>query len=186
MTVDEAIQQPGELVGAWDGAATGHEWLGIYAVGDGGAKLLAHERTDAAGRQRREAALRARKIRIGDTVGGEHVWTNDGARELVAWNRTQRLFVATRSDVRVRDLVVPLGRIQRVASFVDRFDLGRRGVGIECTGAPPVVLVEEHDPTPAMDPTYDRSNVALDAAWASALGRDLSGWLGVPHDDQIP
>jgi hypothetical protein len=47
------------------------------------------------------------------------------------------------------------------------------------------VLADEHDPTPEMDPTYDRSNVALDAAWASALGRALASWLSVPHVDQV-
>jgi hypothetical protein len=37
-----------------------------------------------------------------------------------------------------------------------------------------------------MDPTYDRPNVAIDAAWARYLGRDLARWLGVKHENLFP
>jgi len=185
MTVDEALRQPGELVAAWDGTASDAEWVGIYAASDAGVKLLGHERTDKAGRKRRTDELTRRGIRIGETYGGEFVWGNDG-RELVAWSSKQRLFAATQRAIKLRGETVPVASVTRVASWVDRFDLGFRGVGVERRGEAPVVLAEERDPTPSLDPTYNRDNLAIDAAWASALGRALAAWIGVPHDDQIP
>lgn len=73
----------------------------------------------------------------------------------------------------------------RVTSIVDGNDLGHSGVRLERKTGAPLVLAEGHDPMPEMDPTCDRANVAIDAAWASALGRDIARWLGVPHIDQI-
>lgn len=183
MAVDEALLQPGELVGAWDAGATGHEWLGIYAAGEAGVKLLGFERTDREGRQRRIAELERRGIHLGMTDGGEYVWAIVDGRDFVVWSLRARLFTASRSRV-------PNGftaaDITCVTSWVDAFDLGRRGVSVERVHEPPVVLVEELDPVPSLDPTYSCANVASDAAWATSLGRDLAAWLGVKHEDHLP
>ncbi|MCP3138059.1 hypothetical protein [Pyxidicoccus xibeiensis] len=186
ITVEEASRHPGERVAAWDAGAVGHEWLGIYAASDAGVKLLAFERTDRAGRLRRIAALEPRGVRIGKTYGGEYVWAIVDGRNLVAWNLDARLFAANRSTVQVGASVFPAANITRVTSWVDPVDLGHRGISVERAGEPPVVLVEERDPASALDPTYNRDNLALDAAWASSLGRDLALWLGVDHADLLP
>lgn len=190
MTIDEALQQPGFLIAAWDAAAVGHDWLGIYraegAAGEGGVKLLAFERLDAAGRARRTADLTARGTCIGATSGGEYVWAIVDGQRFTAWNLRARLFAATKDDVEVGTTRVPVADVARVTSFLDPRDLGHRGVRVDRASGGAAVLAEEHDPTPEMDPTYNRDNVAIDAAWASALGRELARWLAVAHDDQLP
>lgn len=174
MNVDEALQQPGQLVAAWDEGSDDH-WLGIYVAGESGVKLLAFERNASA----RRAAL---KIPVGGTAGGEFVWATIGDQFMV-WNLRDRLAVAGKTDVvaggqRVAD-------VSRVTSFVDGDNLGHRGVRVERATGGQLVIAEEQDPTPEMDPTYDRSNLLVDALWATLLGRALARWLGVPHTDQI-
>ncbi len=186
LTLDEALWQPGERIGAWDAAADGHEWLGIYAASDAGVRLLAFERTDAEGRKQRTAELEARGVRIGRTDGGEYVWALVDGRDFVAWSSRERLFTANRSYLHAGQDRFPASDVSCVTSWVDAFDLGHRGVSVERTRQPPVVLVRERDPTSSLDPTYNRDNVAIDAAWASSLGRDLAAWLGVKHENQLP
>jgi len=182
MNVDEALRQPGQLVAAWDDTTDDVAWLGIYSAGDSGVKLLADERIGTVARDKRLAELAKRPVLLGATSGGELVWSIAGD-QFMAWNLRQRLFVAGRREVVAGDVCV--ADIVRVTSFVAPENLGHRGVRLERASGGQLVLAEEHDPTPEMDPTYDRSNVSIDAAWASALGRALSSWLGVAHDDQI-
>lgn len=174
MTIDEALAQSGLLVAAWDEGSTGEAWLGIYQAGDAGAKLLAHERMPESARAKRTAEV-SKRASLGTTSGGEFVWSTIGD-ELVVWNLRQRVCAIGKGEAKTAT---------RVTSFVDDNDLGHRGVRLERQSGGPRVLAEEHDPTPEMDPTYDRANVAIDAAWASALGKDIARWLGVPHTDQI-
>lgn len=178
MDVDEALRQPGQLVAAWD-EGSDDSWLGIYVAGDSGVVLLAFERNAGAARR---ADLAARNVPVGATSGGEFVWAPVG-EQLVCWNLGSRLAVAGKRDIaaggqRVADVV-------RVTSFVQAGDLGHRGVRVERAGGGQLVIAEERDPTPAMDPTYDRTNLLIDGLWAVLLGRALAEWLGVPHDDQI-
>jgi hypothetical protein len=185
MTVDEALSQPGALVAAWDTGSDGHEWLGIYAASEAGVKLLGFERMDPAGRERRISELKARGIPTGKTDGGEYVWAILHERDFVAWRMSGRLFTATRSRVQVGPSVLPAADITCVTSWLDPSDLGHRAVIAKRKGAPPVVLVEEHDPASEQDPTYDRINVLFDASWARSLARDLAAWLGVKYEDQL-
>lgn len=174
MTVDEALEQPGLLIAAWDDAHADEEWLGIYRAGDGGVKLLAYERMPASARVERSGEIGTRAA-LGATSGGEFVWCAIGD-ELVVWNLSERVCAINTSQTEA---------VRCVTSFVDDNDLGHRGVCLERANGDLRVLVEEHDPTPEMDPTYDRSNVSIDGAWASALGKDIARFLGVPHVDQI-
>jgi hypothetical protein len=178
MNVDEALQQLGQLVAAWD-EDSDDNWLGIYVASDRGVKLLAHERNAGAARR---AELVARKLPVGSTVGGEYVWAVVGD-QLTIWNFKARLSVAGKTEVvaggrRVADAT-------RVVAFVDANDLGHRGVRVESASGAALVAAEEHDPAAEMDPTYNRDNLIIDAAWANSFGRTLAKWLGVPYVDQI-
>lgn len=178
MTVDEALQLFVPLVAAWD-EGSDDDWLGIYAAGEAGVRLLAFERN--AGAARRDELV-ARGIPVGATCGGELVWAPVG-EQLVIWSLRARLAVAGKQDVmaggqRVTD-------VARVTSFVDGHDIGHRGVRVERASGGHLVIAEEHDPAPDRDPTYDRWNLLVDALWATLLGRALASWLGVPHDDRI-
>jgi hypothetical protein len=172
MTIDEALVHDGLLIAAWDESSVGEAWLGIYSAGDAGVKLLAFERMPEATRAKRTAEV-SKRAAIGTTSGGEFVWATIGD-ELAVWNLRGKIATVKKD-----------GSTTRVTSFVDENNLGHRGVRLERKSGGPRMLVDEHDPTPELDPTYDRSNVAIDAAWASALGKDLARWLGVPHTDQI-
>ena len=181
MKLEEALTFPGQLVAAWDEDDAG--WLGIFAATESGVKLLFHERAPEAQRAAISEALKD-KAAIGATAGGEYVWAQIGGA-LVAWNFKAKLFAIDAEAIRLGDNVVPTAQAARVTSFVDENDLGHRGVRIERKMGGPLVIAEERDPTPEMDPTYDRSNVAIDAAWASALGRAVARALGLQHTDQI-
>jgi hypothetical protein len=177
MDVVEALRQPGQLVAAWD-EGSDDSWLGIYLAGDSGVVLLAFERN--AGDARR-ADLAARKIPVGATSGGEFVWAPVG-EQLIIWNLRSRLAVAGKHEIAARGQRV--ADVARVTSFVQAGDLGHRGVRVERSSGGHLVIAEEHDPTPTIDPTYDRTNLLVDGLWAALLGRALASWLGVPHDDQ--
>lgn len=186
MTIDEALAQPGERVAAWDVTSYEDAWLGVYAVGEGGAKLLAHERMATGAREARTAALRARGVRVGATSGfGAHVWAGDADRFGV-WSDRTRVATATRGALELAGAQVPVAELRAVVSFLDPRDLGHRGVRIERRAGAPIVLAEERDAAAQMDPGYNRDNVAIDGAWATFLGRDLAAFLGVPHEDQLP
>jgi hypothetical protein len=185
MTLDQALQYPGDLLAVWssDGLA---ETLQVCAVADGRLDRLAAARLPLEEREARTEALRTRGVRIGPTDGpSQFCWSVDG--RFTVWSLTG-VMVETDGDTLVCEdgRAVARTEVDRVVSFLDPGSLGRRGVKVVTAYGDEVVLVEEDDPAPALDPAYGIDNVMIDAAWASFLGRDLAGWLGAPHDDELP
>jgi hypothetical protein len=109
---------------------------------------------------------------------GFTVWSFDAAEPVVASGRDGVLQVGSQ--------VIDRRDVARVRSFLGPEGFGQRGVAVELFDTSRVTVAEEHDGWAERDPTYDATTVMLDAAWASFLGRDLAGWLGVPHEDEIP
>lgn len=134
-----------------------------------------------------EAFLEEQGLRRGaQDRRNEHVWSERGD-EFVVWSGKGRVLRAERSmrTVCVQDQEpVSWAAIAGITSFVDE-TLEHRGVRIELRSGAGLTLAEERDFAAVADPTYDRTNLTIDAAWASYLGHALARWLGTPHTDQI-
>lgn len=183
ITVLDALAGPGPLIAAWDEGRTKEPWLGVYLVaGPGRPKLLAHENVPAGERESRTAALRASGVRIGSVAGhGPAVWSI--ADDFRIWHEGG-LVVATKDAVRIGDRSIVPDRIAGVATFVED-ERSHRGVRLALRDGTSIVLTDERDAAAEMDPTYGWDNLAIDAFWASLLGRHLAEWLQVPHQDDI-
>ncbi len=184
MSIDQALQYPGELVAVWDEAGGGGRLL-ICAVADGRLGVLATAELPAAERAERTALLRARGVRIGATERrGPYYWSRDGGftvwslLETVVDSRDDRLWVAGRGELERAEAAL-------VVSFLGK-SLGHRGVLVVTGDGRELVIAEEHDPAADLDPAYGRADAVADAAWGSCLGRELAAWLGVPHRDDLP
>lgn len=183
MTILEALASPGPLIAAWDEGRTKEPWLGVYSVaGPGRPRLLAHESVPAGEREPRTATLRARGVRIGSVAGhGPAIWSV--ADDFRIWHEGG-VVVATHNALRVGDRSLTSDRIAGVATFVED-DRSHRGVRLDLTDGTSIVLTDERDAAAEMDPTYGWDNLAVDAFWASMLGKQLAEWLHVPHHDDI-
>lgn len=104
------------------------------------------------------------------------VWSSDSLRLVVS---------RTDDEVRTPGLTLPIAAVGRIASFVDRDHLGRRGVALitPSRDVPRLVFIQEHDMIANDDRSYTLADARRDGAWAAALGRELAEWLRVPHDE---
>jgi hypothetical protein len=119
-------------------------------------------------------------------VGG-YLWSVDDGFAVWSFDADEPVAASGRDGVlQVGSQVVDRRDIARVCSFLGPEGFARRGVRVELFDTSRVTVAEEYEGSADRDPTYDATNVMLDAAWATFLGRDLAGWLGVPHDDEIP
>lgn len=183
MTIKEALEQDRPIVAVWDESPPKDEWLGIYAVAnDGPPVLMAHEKMSKAEREARTVELRARGVRIGSATRGPAIWVVGDNFEI--WSDDGKHSYATRRSVQVADRSIAVDSIVNVTTFVDDTRC-HRGVRLELRDGPPVVLSEERDITPELDPTYGWDMLAVDAFWASLLGARLATWLGVSHVSQF-
>lgn len=168
--------RPAPLVAAWDCKSKGHTVVNLYAVGAAGAKLVAGTEIVPDQREAMNDRLRAHGLRIGATYSYDpFVWVMDD-RGLAIWSDTALVTDGAQ---------LPAGEVRRVVTFFDAGDLGHRGVRVELAGGATIVLVDEHDPQPRLDPFYDQGSLETDLAWAFYLGQHLAAWLGVPHLDQL-
>ncbi len=185
MTVDQALDHPGELLAVWDHSGANHALL-VYSSGDGKLELLAVERMGAMQREAKTTSLRRRGIRIGATDGASpFIWSKDGG--FTVWTLTS--VVADGRDDTLKTTaggVVRRADVASVVSFLAVDSLGHRGVKAVTRSGVEIVIAEEDSAAAKLDPTYGMDNVMIDAAWATFLGRDLAAWLNVPHTDELP
>lgn len=180
ITIQDALSTPGDLLAVWDYASEPQEWMGIYSVGSTGARLLAWERMDRDQRDTMTEQIRSR-VRVGATCGpASFVWVADAAG-FALWSLERAECSSSEGVLALPDGAVPVEVVRAVISFVDEDDLGHRGVQVKLTDGSRRVVVEEHDPTAKLDPTYNRDNLLVDGSWTTYLGRDLAAWLGVPY-----
>ncbi len=119
-------------------------------------------------------------------VGG-YLWSVDGGFDVWSFDADEPVVASGRDGVlQVGSQRIDRRDVARVRSFLGPEGFGHRGVRVELFDTSWVTVVEERDGLADRDPTYDATNVMLDAAWATFLGRDLADWLGVPHEDEIP
>ncbi|MBE7451155.1 MAG: hypothetical protein HS111_20345 [Kofleriaceae bacterium] len=172
MSIDQALQYPGELVAVWDEAGGGGRLL-ICAVADGRLGVLATAELPAAERAERTALLRARGVRIGATERrGPYYWSRDGGftvwslLETVVDSRDDRLWVAGRGELERAEAAL-------VVSFLGK-SLGHRGVLVVTGDGRELVIAEAAiRPPTSTRPTGARTRSPTPPgarAWAGAGG----------------
>ena len=171
---EEALERDGTLVAAWDDRDDSRRRPAIFTVGAQGAALLTETAVDPTMHQEITNRLLDRGLRIGHTYGDhEFVWAFDGRGETV-WSAKGIVWKGP-----------PTTSVERVITFLDPQDRGRRGVRLAVRGGADVTVVEERDETATLDPFYNADNLFLDSLWAHYLGYHLSRWLRVTHENQI-
>lgn len=183
MTIQEAIEQGQPLIAAWDESRSNDAWLGVYALPlDRAPVLLAHEQMPPDDRARRTVELRGKGVRVGATARGPAIWAIDDGFDL--WQGNGQHVVATREAVHCGGRVVAAKDVASVTTFVDDSRC-HRGVRLDLHDGTTLVLADEHDLAPEVDPTYGRDMLMVDAFWASLLGSRLAQWLAVNHVNEI-
>ncbi len=183
MALEQALSHPGELVAVWDWGAR-EERLLVCSVVDGKLGIMASVEMTQAEREAMAATLRARGVRQGATAGVcPFTWSNDGA--FTVWSLTDTVVTSSGDTLRIAGGArIRKADAARVWTFLDD-SLGHRGVRVVTLSGAPILIAEEEDAAAQLDPTYGMDNVAIDAAWATFLGRDLASWLGVPIVDEM-
>lgn len=185
MSLNEALMRHEPRVGAWDYKSAGHRTLRVYAVGLSGAKLLAVEEVADDAREDTNDRLRRRNVRVGGTHRDQqYVWVFD-EKGAAIWSETALVAQGTSTELGVGKASVQRAQVVTIETFFDKNDIGHRGVRCVRKDGGALVVVEERDESPKLDPTYDAGNLEADIEWAYYLGQDLSLWLDVPHHDQV-
>ncbi|MBL0216511.1 MAG: hypothetical protein IPQ07_21840 [Myxococcales bacterium] len=170
MAFDEAVAHAGPLVAAWDHEDNAGTRLCLFHVGDGRVTQLAETRIDGEAREDVVHRLVARGIRIGGMYAGTvYLWVIDEAGYTV-WENHDVVATGTRAAKAVT----------QVTLFVDVADDGHRGVRVTLADGHSETLVEESDPTPRLDPSYNDDDLFTDTRWAAILGKQLSVWWLAP------
>lgn len=178
---DEALAKGGPLLPAWDDDDVRSRRLRLYSVGASGAALVATTDVPPPGREAMTDRLLDLGLRIGGTYGTmPFVWVMDG-RGCTIWSDQGVVADGTFDLLTIGRQKVPLGDVTKVISFIDPKDRGHRGVRLEVRGAHYVTVVEEHDRTPHLDPTYGHDNELMDSGWIFYIGTYLASWLSLTH-----
>ncbi|MEZ4226084.1 MAG: pentapeptide repeat-containing protein [Polyangiaceae bacterium] len=189
MTLDQALNHPGELLAVWD-ISRREEQLVLYVIQDGKLERLVLEPMSSERRSELEKVFDARGIRTGASdLPGPFVWSSD--HDFTVWSLTRPVagviarghaeFIEVAGGERMRRTDAA-----RVVSFLDDDSLGHRGVNLVAQDGTILTIAEEHAMAAQLDPTYGIDHVMVEGAWATFLGRDLAAWLGVPHTDELP
>jgi hypothetical protein len=184
MTLEQALDYPGEMVAVWDWSAN-DERLSLCSVADGKLGVLAAADMSKAERKAWEAKLVERKVRVGATAGvSPFTWSFQ--RGFTVWSLTDTVVdvrdgvLRTEAGARIRP-----ADVARVVAFLDDESLGHRGVKVVTNSGAEISIAEEEDPAAQLDPTYGMDNVQIDAAWVTYMARDLAEWLGVPLSGEL-
>lgn len=184
LTLEQALDHPGQLVAVWDfGAAD--ERLSLCSVADGKLEVLAAADMSRGEREAWEAKLAPRRLRVGATAGASP-FTWSFQRGFTVWTLTGTLVevqggvLTTQAGARI-----PPADVERVVAFLDGASLGHRGVKVVTQGGAEITIAEEEDRAAQLDPTYGMDNVQIDAAWVTFMARDLAAWLGVPLSGEL-
>lgn len=186
-TFEDVLARGGSLLGVWDLARGRENDLAIYELAESGLSRLASKRVPAGDRSVMIETLREHRVPVGATYGSRpFIWAADPATFTI-WTLAGVEFEGTKTDLRRagHSLASPAS-VEAVVSFVDPDDLGHRGVALVLRDGRRSVIAEERDAAAELDPAYNVDNLTIDGAWATYLGRELSGWLGVDHRDELP
>jgi hypothetical protein len=172
------------LLLAWDSGDHQNPYVCTYRVGPNGAQLVEAKAVRPGDQTNVLAEWQRAGGRVGATVGRTIVWAFDETGEV--WTPNACKATGPRSCWRIGRNGFDVSGCRAVVSFYDKDDYGHRGVRFRQTSGSEFLVIDEHDSTAQLDPTYGLDNLAIDGAWASALGRDLAAWLATTHEDGLP
>lgn len=165
VTFDDAIKQPGPHAVAWEIADDTR--VGIFAVGEGGAKLLASTTAAVGDREAINDRARAQGHRIGSCIAASgHVWVLDGDGVTV-WARDRRVLGGTATNVWASGGPITFSAVTGVATTAGSHGGTSRGVACALGSVRSVHIVDDDE-----------------TGFASHFARDLATWLAVPHHDE--
>jgi hypothetical protein len=184
MTLEQALDYPGDMVAIWDWGASEEKRL-VCSIADGKLTIMASADMSKADRERWSSELTRKGVRQGATSGvAPFYWSADG--ELTVWSLTDTVVTSSGDTIKTAGGArIRKADAASVHTFLDGDSLGHRGVRVVTKGGAEITVAEEEDPAAQLDPTYGMDNVSIDAAWATFMGRDLAAWLGVPHVDDM-
>lgn len=159
------------LIAAWNELDAKRQRLGMYNVGDDGARFVSEMDVPLAAREDMVDQLVSQGYRIGASAG-DFVWVVD-----------DRGFVVFAEGKLVASGERPPAGVTAVHVYYDETDRGRRGVRFEIGSGEHQTVVEQRDDSPDFDPTYGESNLQEDTRWARYLGKQLALWCDIPLVD---
>jgi hypothetical protein len=172
---EEAVAAGGPLVAAWDYDDNDGRRLVLFKVGSSGWEKVAETEVDAPSHEALHERLVDRGVRIGATYAGSgFVWVADDLGFGV-WNETSQT-----SSGKIASPVVSKVHVTYTAGDPDR-----RAVSLELKSGGTEVLAEVRSSWPALDITYDHSNLEFETYWAHHLSLHLAIWHLVPLVNDI-
>lgn len=168
----EALSHPGPLLAAFDYQNDG--LVRLFQVRERKLHQVSEMRCSVDEREPLIEHMCERQVRIGATyTTGGFTWVADSSG-MTVW----------RDGVCVASRDKPPREVTEVVLFVERPDVGHRGVRFSLSDGRPELVCDEHDPTPGLDPAYGSDDLITDSLWAFFLGRELAVWAMVPFVDE--
>lgn len=165
MTLDEAFEQQGTLVGVWDHYS---DVLGAYSVGAHGAKLLRSAPVEVHRRDGWNEKLRAKGIPIGaGFVPSGRVWVLDSGG-ISLWSRDAQVLSGTRTEMKHANRALRFADVASVVCFVSPRGPGYRGVRCELHDGASVTLLDDD----------------ADTGFGPYFAEDLAKWILVRYIDE--
>jgi hypothetical protein len=186
MTFEEALATPGPLVAAWEGwRRQADRKLLLFSV-EPTPTMLASTSVPDSGRDAMSNDLRKRGVRVGAYVPLKDLFWCADDQGFALWSWSRLLAHGNNGDLELADgRSVTGSQVRSVTSFVEN-EMIHRGVRLELADGSSVVVVDEQSSAAEGDPSYNRDNLSIDAAWAHYLGAALATWMGKPHVNQVP
>lgn len=172
---EEAVAAGGPLVAAWDYEDDDRQRLVLFKVGASGWVKLAETEVPPPSQEALHESLIERGVRIGTTYAGSgFVWVADELGFGV-WNET-----AQTGSGKIASPVV-----SKVHVTYEAGDPDRRAVSLELKSGGAEVVAELRSSWPAIDITYDHTNLEMETFWAHYLSLHLAIWHLVPVVNDI-
>jgi len=185
-SIEHALSHPGAKVAAWEaGTAEKEGWLRILSV-EARPVQLVRVQVPGVDRQQLTDGLRRKGVRIGAYDNGQEFFWCADEHGFALWSASRLEMEGKEQELQFADgHRIPVSGINSVVSFVDA-SMVHRGVRLDVADGSDVTVVDEEDSAPLADPTYNVTNLSIDASWAWHLGAALATWLNRPHVNQIP
>jgi hypothetical protein len=186
MTLEQALSSPGSLLGAWEARPPNETGRGfsLYRIIESRLERLANQRVPETARGSLSEDLVRRGIRVA-AYSDDVVWCSDD-QGFTLWDSDSRLTAQGEGDqLRLKDgRVILISEVQSVTSFASQ-DMVHRGVQLDLRDGTGLVVLDDRDEYPTIDPGYGRDMLTVDAAWAFSIARSLATWMHVPHVSKI-
>lgn len=178
---EAALDQPGEVLAAWERDDVDDRLLYAVSVGAAGWKRLYTTTVEPRDRALVVERIGARQRRIGSLDRNcDYAWVSDD-RGLSIWSLDRQVLHAHGPALRLDDTMFSCADFVRIDSFRDRVWSGDNGVMLVHRDGTQH-LVAEYNPGYHRDPfVVDWQELELATHWCVFLANDMARYLGIPH-----